>query len=78
MLAITPPPASSPALLAAAASDVEPCRFCRGPGVVDQTRDGQWYAMCADTGCVVFSRTFPDRAQALAAWNGPAASRVTA
>ena len=71
ILAITAPPATTPGLLACApASDVEPCRFCRRPGLVGPTRDGEWYAMCADLGCVVFSRTFPDRAQALAAWNG--------
>jgi len=50
-------------------TDVLPCPICHGSGLVGETLDGAWYAMCADDKCVVISNYFPDRGTALRIWN---------
>ena len=50
-------------------TDVLPCPICHGPGLVGETLDGAWYAMCSDDKCIVISSYFPDRGTALRVWN---------
>ena len=57
-----------------APNDVEPCPICHRAGLVGETLDGFWSAMCSDDNCIVIASYFPDRDAALRVWNrrGPA------
>ncbi len=55
-------------------SDVLPCPICHRAGLVSETLDHFWSAMCSDDNCIVIGRYFSDRDAALRIWNsrGPA------
>ena len=48
---------------------VEACPFCAAPGLVGETLDFTWYAMCSDDACAVIPRYFRTQAEALEVWN---------